>query len=269
MARKSEREEKKEKAKQGKQRKPRTSKKERMNKQALWFIAYLLSFLIVFLLAYWYFTQPEKFEYRGFKFVEVKGQRVHFYKTFVPLLRSDGSINYFAVYFRIDPRENDVPFDKLGEISFPRGKFVYITINGTGLEDCPLSQVSIASLSFLLKNAGLRVHGGLANEEQANATGIRYVTCENRPRNVVLVLQEANETRIVQTSQNCYVVNVNRCEIANALEKFEIEAMVDARNIAARERGELNKPSQNERASENVSQTNATSNNSANTTFSN
>ena len=156
----------------------------------------------------------------------------HYYRYYVD---SNGTLIKHNVYLMNDPRENDVPIE--GEIVLQKGKYTFISINTTGLTQCPESQLAIASLSSFLSDSGLLVYAATPNQTEANVTGVRYATCENRPNNVVILIQSSsgNQSRIYKPTERCHVIEVANCEMIKTIEKFELQTLVDAkaRAIAA------------------------------------
>jgi hypothetical protein len=54
-----------------------------------------------------------------------------------------------------------------------------------------------------------------------------YATCETNPDNTVIVIENGEETRIDQLSNNCYHISSKDCDILKALEKFELQVLED------------------------------------------
>jgi hypothetical protein len=129
---------------------------------------------------------------------------------------------------RNDPRENDVPVE--GKIEFQKGKIVYLSVNGTGLTECPMSNMAVAGLSSFLTNNLLQVKGATPDEVEAGKTGLRYVPCSAFPDNPKILIQRGDETKIKRAGNSCYVISINNCEVLEATEKFQVQAILDAKN---------------------------------------
>lgn len=130
----------------------------------------------------------------------------------------------FNLLIRKDPRENNVPVN--GNIEFSAaGSIVYVGINGT----CKTANRDIASLTSFLNLNLFTIKGGLVDKAEAKKSNLTYISCDKYPDNVVILVQQANETRIDRTSNNCYTISISNCESLEAIEKFEIQAILDAK----------------------------------------
>jgi len=107
-------------------------------------------------------------------------------------------------------------------------KLVYISVNATEFTKCDNSSIALASLSSFLTNNEYMVKGGSPDKEEAETNDVRYATCENLPSQKVILFGEGEETKIVR-EDNCYIVTVAGCEILQASEKFQVQAIVDAK----------------------------------------
>ena len=91
--------------------------------------------------------------------------------------------------------------------------------------------MAIGSLAGFLASAGLDVKGASPDEQIANETNVRHVTCDNRPNNPVILIKEGDVTEINKAGLfgNCYVMQVSQCEILEAIEKFQVQSIIDAK----------------------------------------
>ena len=117
-----------------------------------------------------------------------------------------------------------------GEIIFPKDKDVYLSINGTGLTQCKYSSTAINSLSTFLTNNLLTVKGATPDKTEAEKNNIRYASCESMPENPVIIIQAGNETKVEKKQDNCYIISISNCEALEAVERFEVQAILDAKN---------------------------------------
>lgn len=215
-------------------RKPVRIHKKKIDKQLYWVIGVMIGLIMIFLVANYFFKNINSFTYEGLAFTKEKFGEIpvyHHYYYYTDKNNPDNTIKY-NLYLRHDPRYNPVSIDA-DEILFSQDMYNYISINGTGLTECEYSSAAIASLTSFLTNNQLPVKGSTVDYELANQTGIEYVTCETNPENPVMIIQSGNETKIVKTGNNCYEITASSCEIMQAVEKFEIEALLDARERAS------------------------------------
>jgi hypothetical protein len=183
--------------------------------------------LIVFVVSNQIFEGINKFEYNGLTFTKEKINGVKFYRYYYFFNNDDGNLVKYNHYVRIDPRENDVPVE--GEISFPTGRFTYISTNITGLDRCEYNGVALAGLSLFLENNGINSRGATPDALEAEAFDVTHANCTTHPRNVVILIQGGEETSIVREGEHCHVVTVQGCDLLEALEKFQTQAIIDAK----------------------------------------
>lgn len=209
----------------------RKKKLSKLDRQFYWFFGILIGFFVVFLFSYYiFYSLINKFDYYGISFERIKEGDIIFYHSIVPLTKTSGERVNYHFYFRTDPRKNEILVE--GEIEIPRDLVVYISTNETGILRCPYFSVSYASLRMFLKDGGgFEVRDGVPDEARANEINLSYITCENRPLNPVILLQQGNETKITRigSSSACYLIEVSNCEILPAIEKFQFQAVLDAR----------------------------------------
>lgn len=208
----------------------------KIEKELYWFFGAMAGVFILFLIFYYFFQSLQKFNYEGIQFETIKEGDTIFYHTIVPLIKTSGEQVKYHFYFRTDPRKNRIPVN--GEIEIPREFVVYISINETGLRQCEYSAVAIASLASFLRDAGgFEVEAAVPDERIATEINMPYVNCENTLVNPVILLQKNKETKITRVEgTSCYIVDVANCEILEAIEKFEIRAVLDARARSEKEK---------------------------------
>ena len=111
------------------------------------------------------------------------------------------------------------------------GKVAFISVNAEGLQECKYSSLAVGTLSSFLADNQMNVVGGNLDFWNAGAKNDKWVTCENKPGNRVVEIMAGNSTG-VNINGNCYRVEVNNCEILEAIEKLMVESVVDARKIS-------------------------------------
>ena len=199
----------------------------RVDKEIYWIFGVMALIVVVFIAFSFIFQSLRTFEYQGLTFTKDASGPVTFYQYYYSLLTRDGKIRQFTLNLREDPRKNNVPVE--GEIFFKRGKFVYVTLNETGLAECPFAQPAVGSLATFIVGNDYDMQAGTPDIKEAEEKGRKYVTCENRPEHIVILIQKGNETKITK-QDNCHIMNINNCEINPAIEKFMVQAILDGKN---------------------------------------
>lgn len=209
-------------------------KKQNSDKQLMWIFGIMLGIVAVFLVSYSFFQDSKSFDYQGLTFTKEKFGDILFYKysysTDKPgitgsVVDSKG-MQQVNLLLRDDPRKNLVSVD--GKIEYlRREKFVYISINSTGIT-CEKSTIAIANLASFLSQNGFNPEPGVPDEAEAKEMNLTYVTCENRPNNMVILLQSGNQNSIVR-KDNCYTVTIADCDIIAPTEKFIVQSIIDAK----------------------------------------
>ena len=202
-------------------------KKKRVDKQIYWMFWIMIFLVLVVLLIYYIKINANIFEYKDLKFTKEMFGKIPVYRYTYHFEGRTGFMT-FNLLLRIDPRENKVPVN--GDITFPIGKTAYISVNSTGLNECEDSRIALSSLASFISNNQIKVKGASPDPIKANESKVVYATCDNYKDNPVILVQKADNTEINNVGL-CYTINVNNCEILSAIEKFEIEALLNARAI--------------------------------------
>lgn len=199
-------------------------------KQINWIIGWLVGLFILYLILASVFSRLGTFTYEGLAFTKEKMGKIPVYHYSYYYESNSGGLIKYNLYLRSDPRKNNVKVD--GEVGLAKGKFVFISINGSGLSSCEDSNIAVASLSAFLTNNEFMVKGASVDGEEAKANNVIFANCENRPDNQVIVIGKGNETLIVKKDM-CYTITAKCEEILQAVEKFEVQAILDAKARAA------------------------------------
>ena len=184
------------------------------------FIA-LFVFVVMILLAYIFIISARTFEYKDMKFEVVKLCDVKpcliLYQTKFPVLQ-EGKIAEYNFYLRKDPRKVNVPFN--GNISFKREPYKNIVINITDALNCDGD--SVIALANIVKFYEILGSEFLKGDK---------IACGSIENSIFLDIQKAKQTSIEQTSELCYKINVNNCEILEGTEKFLVESFIEINKI--------------------------------------
>lgn len=132
----------------------------------------------------------------------------------------------YNLYLRVDPRINMIP--GVRPVLF-LGTDVALGIDTTGLYSCPDATIGISELALFLAHNRLNVIPGATNASFAKEQNITHVTCANAQNQTIVMLQVGTESRITVAEPRCYVLTIADCQIVPVVEKFIVQAVVDAR----------------------------------------
>lgn len=203
----------------------RKKKNSKLTKNEEGIIIALVVLVILFFLMYFFFHNYGKINYQGLIFTKEKFGKIPIYR-YSYYFNDSGQTYKYNLYLRNDPRKNNIPVDE--GIEFSRGKMTFISINST-LSKCEDGGIAISSLSAFLTNNLINVKGATPDKKESEENNIRYATCESYPDNTVILIQPGEETRIDKKNKNCYIVSISQCQILDAVEKFEVQSILDAK----------------------------------------
>lgn len=211
--------------------KQKSSKKERkLEKEILGILIFLGVLIVVFLIASSYFRSLNYFEYEGLTFSKKRLGEIPLYHHSYYLKAPSGKLINYNMYLRHDPRYNNVTIEGESSRLLAAGSVAYLSINSDGLQECRFGQLAVGSISSFMSDNQMTVIGGNLDFWQAGANRDQWVTCDNRPGNRVVEILKGNETKVI-IDGNCYRIEVNQCQILEAVEKLEVQSVVDARRI--------------------------------------
>lgn len=187
-------------------------------------------FAVIFVVFYLAFHNLGKIKYEGLTFTREKYGEIIIYHYYYFTELANGQMRKVDILLRGNPAESNVSMD--GEIIYPQGKTVYLSINNSGLNECKYSQIALAEFSIFIANNGIVLKAGTPDKEEAGAKNQTYITCENHPSSMVISLMSGNESKIEQVSGSCYNAEVANCEILPVMEKFIVQSMIDAKKAA-------------------------------------
>lgn len=210
--------------------KRKKNKRERkVEKELLLIVGFLIVLVLVFAISGAIFRSFNSFEYEGLTFTKESFGEIpvfHYYYYFI----KNAKITKYNLYVRNDPRTNDIPivgkkiiFDNLN-----KKDFIYISINSVDLQECNQGVLAVADLTRFLDDNSFNVEGANLDFWEAGRKRQEWVTCNNKPGNLVLELDVGDETGIF-ISNKCHRIKVSNCEILEAVEKYKIQAVIDAR----------------------------------------
>ncbi len=203
-----------------------------------WFVGIIVVLGLVFFIARDYFKGLNEFEYEGLKFVKEKFGEIPIYRYSynLKLRTTTGQFvtensKMVELYLRGDPRKNQVPIG--GEIDiFSKGKDVFLSIGDNEIPKCDYSIIAVSSFSSLMVQNDIESKVGTSDKEIVKNDKLDYITCENKPNNPVIWIKTASKTQVTKKGENCYIMEVNNCETLPAMEKFMVQAIIDAKEKA-------------------------------------
>jgi len=200
------------------------------NKEIYLVIGTMVLLVILFIVFYSVFKSFSSFEYNGLKFTKEKIGSVLFYHYKYYFEDAESILHGYNLYIRNDPRRNNVPIE--GEITFPKlGSNIYVSINTTGLTKCNNSIIAVAVLADFLAGNMFKVVTSVPDKAEANSSNLTYADCETYPLETTISLREGNETKVTKSGR-CYIISATDCEVLEAVEKFEVQAILDAKKRA-------------------------------------
>jgi hypothetical protein len=201
----------------------------KLEKEILWVLGFLGILIVVFLIASSYFKSLNNFDYKGLSFQKESLGNIPLFHHFYHFKANDGRLIKYNLYLRIDPRLNNVPVEG-GKLSFKKDSVVFISLNKTGLDQCRYGPLAVGQLASFLTDNQLPVEGGNIDFWQAGINKQDWVTCKLRPGNRVIEIVKGNTTKI-SIDNKCYKITVNNCEILDAIEKFEVQSLLDSQGL--------------------------------------
>ena len=223
---------KKEKKTKEKEKKVMPKKKDK-GSEVMWVLIVMGVLIASVLVAYFIIQSMKHFTYEGLDFSKVKYGKLDFYHYYYSF-NSGGQIYVNNVYLRIDPRDNKVPVEG-GEIVIYGGKRKYVSVNYTGLSECPDLIIAVDEFVKLFTNNLIEVKAASPDKSEAQSKNISYVNCETNEDDMIFQIEKGDKTRVLVGDNNCYKIQVARCEdVLNAVEKFVVTAISDAKKAGSK-----------------------------------
>ncbi len=215
--------------KKKKENKSKETKKENL-KPLYWLVWFGIFLVVLYFISGAVFREISSFNYEGLEFSKEKFGDIPVFHHYYYFTDGAGDLVKYNFYLRLDPRKNVVPIE--GEVEFDtQGRFNYISVDAN-LGECEYASVAIAELSAFLTNNEMKVRGAMPDLIQSERNNVDFATCVNPKDRYVVLVEKGDETKIVREDM-CYKVEVANCEILEALEKLQIQALLDAKARAA------------------------------------
>lgn len=210
------------KAQKGVEKKARNISKKEKDNQLKWILGTMVGLIVVLLLIYYIMNSINKIEYKGLTFTKEKFGEILVYHYYYYFTDNENQLIKYNLYLRNDPSKNETPIE--GKIEL--GRHVFISYDSS-INQCQQNALAADSLTKFLVNNQLSVKAGVPNQEEARASNITYIDCNTNPDDATILIKAGNETNVVREN-NCYVISVSDCNILNAVEKFEVQTILDA-----------------------------------------
>ncbi|MAG77642.1 MAG: hypothetical protein CL811_12880 [Colwelliaceae bacterium] len=210
--------------------KKKDSKKSKKDKKQLyWILGAVIILVAVFYMSSAFFKNLSQVEYEGLVFAKEKFGEIPVFHYYYYFNGDNGDVIKYNLYLRNDPSKNKVPIT--GSAIFERGEIVYLSIDDTDLQQCEYASVGISSLAQFLSGNLLELRSAVQDPVVAEENNLRHVTCETNPNNKVILFQAGEETR-VDRDDLCHTISINNCEVLEAIEKYQVQSVVEARERA-------------------------------------
>ena len=212
-------------------------KKDKRGKELYWIFGFMIAIVVIFLISQSFFKGLRNFDYEGLNFQKVKVGDLSFYyyyyfteKTITGYASKE--LHRINLYLYNDPRKNNVPV--AGQIVYPeKYSKVYMSTDTTELYKCKYFGVATTNLIFFLTGNQFDVEAATVVPSIAEEVGMSHITCENTPDDMVIEIKHGEETKIKRKSMSCYEITVKDCEVLEAVEKFMVQTLLDAKEIMA------------------------------------
>lgn len=194
-------------------------------KQTMIVVIIMILLLASVFIAYWLTQESKEFEYKGLSFYKEKEDTILFYKSVFVFVAANGENTQAMLKLRNDPRVLDnIPIE--GTI---RLKNVVVLSVSPEITNCSDTYRTIVNFAWTLGGFGIRnVSAATTDKKYSREYKIPLVDCKNAKEKTVIVMEEGNETKIVQ-DENCYILEIKNCEIQEVFESFILDFIVNAR----------------------------------------
>lgn len=168
----------------------------------------------------WVISESRKVDYIGLTFTKENFGQIPIYTTQLSGQTINGNPINFKLALRDNPKESKIPF--VGDLRLDLDRDLYLSVDmESGVHECG----SDAMINFGYFMGGLEYDllTGVTSKEAAEEFDKPRVVCENTNGATVFILTTGNESRIVQQGRDdCYILEVNSCELTSVMERLEI-----------------------------------------------
>ena len=201
----------------------------KIERELLGVLIFLAVLVVVFMIASSYFKSLNYFEYNGLTFAKERLENIPLFHHSYYLKAPSGRLIQYNLYFRNDPRYNNVTLEGNSNLLAP-GTVAYLSVNSDGLQECKYGSLAVATISSFMSDNQMNVIAGNLDFWDAGAKRDKWITCKNQPGNIVVELLKGNETKVT-IENKCYKIEVADCQILESVEKLIVQSIVDARKV--------------------------------------
>jgi len=190
-------------------------------KQLIWFLVIVALILGSFLGGYFYIQSLNKFEYAGIQFEKTREGDLLFYHGRFPLTKNGVIQNYYNIYLRNDPRENEIPIEAdLRKINSINNITFSLEPDAGECYGAIIAQTEIGKFFGAPKR--FNITSAVNDKETAKTLNLTYAGCENANKNQTVIIIKKSETPSIKQGDNsyCYLINVGECENIKTIERF-------------------------------------------------
>jgi hypothetical protein len=200
------------------------------SKQTKVILSIMAIILVSFAVTYFLAQDSKTVNYHKIKFSKEEAGGIMHYKSLLGYVTGTGETVPFVLQLRTDPKELEKVFVK-ADIQLLDKAIISLSPE---IIDCNDTSVTLIDLSMTLKAFGTSATGATTDEELARKNNTPFADCRNSSEKTVIILRGGNETKIIQEkefSKNCYVLEINNCEVRKAYEKFLVHYIENSINI--------------------------------------
>jgi hypothetical protein len=203
------------------------------DKQVFWFFLIIILFMASIVLApYIYHQIFNKFEYQGVAFEKIKDKQLVFYHGVFPIIVQGKLYHQYNMYFRTDPRDNNIPFN--ANMSLSKNVSISYEEEAYICKSAILGQ-SLLGQFFYAFPWVKKVNTALIDPELAISENISYVTCANATLDHTVFIFQTSENASIEEGdkENCYIINVGNCHNVEAAEKLVMGTIAQINEVNA------------------------------------
>lgn len=207
--------------------------KRNKSSEIMWVLIVMGVLIVSILVVYFVIQSMKHFTCEGLDFSKIKYGKLDLY-YYYHYFNKDGQTYMYNLYLRGDPRDNKVPVEG-GEIAIYGGKRKYISVNYTGLSECPDLNIAVDEFVKLFTDNLIVVKAATPDMNEAQSKNMSYVNCETNTDDMIFQLEKGDKTRVFAENRGrCYKIQVAKCEdLLNAVEKFVVRAISDAKKAGS------------------------------------
>tara|TARA_Y100000310_G_scaffold76463_1_gene72952 strand:+ start:5313 stop:6092 length:780 start_codon:yes stop_codon:yes gene_type:complete len=171
----------------------------------------------------WVISESKKVDYIGLTFTKENFGQIPIYTTQLSGMTIKGNPLDFKLALRDNPKESEVPF--VGNLKLDGERDLYLSVDmESGVYEC--GSDALINFGYFMGGLEYNLQTAVTSKEAAEEYDKPMVVCDNTNGATVFVLTSGEESRIVQQgSDDCYVLEVNDCELSSVMERLEIATL--------------------------------------------